>query len=324
MRFARRISGHRAAAALAVAIVAVSLAGVQSPARAAATSDTRGAEAPPEGNVEASGGSAQVAAPVVDQPRPFGYVLGDTLTQRVLLTQDFQPEALPPLERAGLWFTRRSSEIQKTADDRRWLVMEYQVVNAPQTLMTVNLPAVTLKGKTAGVLAVAEWPISVAPLTPRAAFAKGGLQELRPDHPAPMLPTYALQRQLEIWLTAFVITVGAWFGWWLIRSIRAAANQPFARALREIRQAGDDGADAWLAVHRAFDRTAGRSLQTSTLPTLFKQAPHFELQRTAIEQFYSQSNLRFFGGTSPPLARGDINLRSLATILRRLEKQHER
>jgi mxaA protein len=231
---------------------------------------------------------------IVEQPRPFGYTLGDVLVQQVLLAPEFQAAQLPPLERAGLWFARRAATVQKGEDGRRWLVMEYQLVNAPQALMTVNLPVVTLKSKAGPTLTVAAWPVSVGPLTPQHAFAKGGLQELRPDHPAPKVPTSALQRQLEIWLTAFAATVAAWLAWWAIRSIRAAANQPFAKALREVRQAGDNNPDAWLALHRAFDRTAGRALQTSTLPALFKQAPHFEPQRNAIEQFYNQSNLRFF------------------------------
>jgi mxaA protein len=274
--------------------------------------------------------------------------LGDTLTQRTLLRsagQEFEPVAFPPTERAGLWFARRSSKIERAEDGRRWLAIDYQLVNAPQTLMTVNLPAVTLESKAGSVIAVPEWPISVAPLTPRAAFAKGGLQELRPDHAAPMLPTLKLRRQLEISLSAFALTVVLWFGWWLVRALRAAANQPFASALREIRRTGDNNAAAWLALHRAFDRTAGRALQTTTLPALFKRAPHFEPQRGAIEQFYTQSNLRFFGvapaGEITTRARAgsgtthlgaiasssaitQVSLRALATNLRRIEKQHER
>jgi mxaA protein len=264
---------------------------------AAATAPPKPAEptatrAPP---AEPSGAGLPEA---IQQPRPFGYVLGDTLTQRILMRsagQEFEPVAFPPTERAGLWFARRSSKIERGEDGRRWLAIDYQLVNAPQTLMTVNLPAVTLKSKAGAVLAVPEWPISVAPLTPRAAFAKGGLQELRPDHAAPMLPTLKLQRQLEIWLSAFALTVVFWFGWWLVRALRVAANQPFASALREIRRTDDHNAAAWLALHRAFDRTAARALQTTTLPVLFKRAPHFEPQRGAIEQFYTESNQRFFG-----------------------------
>ena len=308
--------------------------------------DKRGTEAAPQVEGEDA---------IVEQPRSFGYTLGDVLTQRVFLAPQFQPEQLPPIERAGLWFARRSANLQTADDGRRWLVMEYQLVNAPQALMTVNIPVVTLKAKSGPALTVAAWPVSVGPLTPQHAFAKGDLQELRPDHPAPKVPTAALRRQLQIWLTAFAATVAAWLTWWAIRSIRAVANQPFAKALREVRQAGDNSPEAWLALHRAFDRTAGRALQTSTLPALFKQAPHFASERTAIEQFYSASNLRFFGaasthtpaaspvqvstgvptammvGTPFPQQRAGVNhavgaveLRELAATLRRIEKQHER
>jgi mxaA protein len=180
-------------------------------------------------------------------------------------------------------------------------------------------------------LAVPEWPLSIAPLTPRAVFAKGGLGELRLDHPAPTIPTLALRRRLQIWSIAFALTIASWLGWWLVRSLRAAANQPFGRALHEIRRTDDDSAAAWLAVHRAFDRTAGRALQLSTLPALFRQSPQFESQRRAIEQFYAESNLRFFGMTPATadrpvcsaVAPKSLSLRALCTILRRIEKQHD-
>jgi mxaA protein len=355
MRFGRGSNGQRRAASTAMAVGFLALTAAHTMASAAATNTPAATSGTAALRAASSAKSVEPADsgssdPVIQQPRPFGYVLGDTLTQRVLLGppgRDFQPATLPPTERAGLWFARRSSKIERTEDGRRWLVIDYQLVNAPQTLMTVNLPAVTLKSKTGSVLVVPEWPISVAPLTPRAAFAKGGLQELRPDHAAPMLPTLKLRRQLEFWMSAFALTVATWLGWWLVRSLRAAANQPFASALREIRRTSDDSATAWLALHRAFDRTAGRVLQTTTLPALFKRAPHFETQRAAIEQFYAQSSLRFFGvahasgavttGSATSASRsaprtGAVvtgsattpSLRTLATTLRRIEKQHER
>ncbi len=265
------------------------------------------------------------AAVVVEQPRPFGYVLGDTLTQRILLQSaehNFEPAQLPPKERTGLWFARRSARIELAGDRRRWLVLDYQLINAPQTLMTVTLPTLTLKaGSGNEVLAIPEWPISIGPLTPRAVFAKGGLQELRPDHPAPLFPTGTLRLQLEIWLIAFGLVVGAWLAWWLVRSLRAAASQPFAQALREIRRSGrGDSAEPWLALHRAFDRTAQLSLQQSTLPVLFHRAPHLEVEREAIERFYSESSRMFFSGAVPT----GVSPQTLCRTLRQIEKRHER
>jgi mxaA protein len=270
---------------------------------------------------------AAASAAIVQQPRPFGYVLGDTLAQRVLLESqglNFYPAALPPVERAGLWFARRSTRIERAEDGHRWLLLDYQLINAPQTLLSVNLPELTLKSKAGNdVLSVPAWPVSIAPLTPRVAFAKGGLQELRPDHPAPRIPTYALRQRFEIWSGAFALTVVSWLAWWLARSLRASSNRPFARALRALRRTGDNSEAAWLAMHRAFDMTAGQALQGSTLPELFKRAPHFASQRAAIEAFYAQSRQRFFAVATGQPAAPAPSLRDLCTTLRRTEKKHE-
>ncbi len=270
--------------------------------------------------------TAKPGPAIVEQPRPFGYVLGDTLVQRVLLRSsdlNFDPASLPPIERAGLWFARRGARMEVAGDGREWLILDYQLVNAPQTLMTVNLPGVSLKPKNGGgELVVPEWPISVAPLTPRAAFAKGGLQELRPDHPPPLLPTLPLKRQFAIGSGAFVSIMLTWMGWWLWRSVRATANQPFARALRKIRRDKDDSDAAWMELHRAFDSTAGRALQISNLAALFQKAPHFAGERAAIERFFAESSQRFFAGSTTP--HEGLSVRTLCSVLRRIEKQHER
>ena len=54
---------------------------------------------------------------IVEQPRPFGYVIGDILTQRILLQLEghaFEPAALPPAERVGVWLERRTLRIEST------------------------------------------------------------------------------------------------------------------------------------------------------------------------------------------------------------------
>jgi mxaA protein len=187
----------------------------------------------------------------------------------------------------------------------------------------VNLPAMALKQKNGtDVLWVPEWPISIAPLTPHAAFGKGDLQNLRPDHPAPILQTTALWRQLQIWSGALALTLVAWLVWWLARYIRAVANQPFARALREVRRDDSNSPQSWLSLHRAFDRTAGRALQIETLPVLFQRAPHFEPQRAQIERFYAESTRRFFDLSTHD--GSPVSLRALCAALRQIEKQHER
>jgi mxaA protein len=268
----------------------------------------------PEGNANAT----------VQQPRPFGYVVGDLLTQRVLLQlegREFEPASLPAAARLGVWLERRAPRVENAHDGRRWLSIDYQVINAPQALTSISLPAWELKPKAgATTLRIATWPISIAPLTPREVFAKGDLEELRSDRPAPVIPTERMRRQIAIWSAALAATLAAWVGWFLWRNWRARSTQPFARALREVSRVGDASPEAWLALHRAFDRSAGIATQSATLEILFQRAPHLAPLRSGIEQFFAESGELFFGAGLPANA---ISVRGLCTQLRRAEKRHE-
>jgi len=260
----------------------------------------------------------------VEQPRPFGYVVGDLLTQRVLLQLNgraFEPDVLPRAERISAWLERRPARVEWAADGQRWLTVEYQVINAPQALTLVRVPAWELKAKSsAEALRIGEWPLSLSPLTPRAAFASGDLRDLIPDRPTPNIATEPIRRKIVFSSSAFVLALVVWLSWLLWRNWRASATQPFANALREIRRVDEGAPEAWQALHRAFDRTAGRVTQIATLPSLFQQAPHFAPMRSRIEQFFQQSSERFFG---PGLPQDALSVRALCADLRRIEKAHE-
>ena len=259
------------------------------------------------------------ATAVVEQPRPFGYVVGDVVTQRVLLEiggHGFAPAALPKAERVNVWLERRPARIESRPDGHRWLVLDYQVINAPQSLTTVNLPAFELQGAPdGGALGIAAWPISVNALT------SGDSVELRPDRPAPAIATAPIRRQIAVWSSAFLVVVAAWLGWLAWRNWRAAAAQPFARALHEMRHLDGTAPEAWQALHRAFDQTAGRVVQTATLPALFERVPQLQSLRPEIEQFFAQSRKLFFGGGLPA---DRMSARALCAQLRRIEKRIER
>jgi mxaA protein len=273
--------------------------------------------------VLASAVSAAPHSAVVEQPRPFGYVIGDLVTQRVLLETDghaFEPAQLPGIgQHLGAYLERRAVRIEPDARDRRWLTVDYQVLNVPQTLKTVMIPAWELRAATdATLLRVHEWPISLAPVTPKTVFQQGGLSELRPDRSAPRAATAPIRDALVFWSTALVLMLAAWVAWLLWRNREDSFHQPFARAVRELRGLDERSPKAWYALHRAFDASAGRSVQLETLPALFERAPHLEPERSAIEQFFAQSSERFFGSglSSYPMA-----VRELCDRLYRLEKQ---
>lgn len=291
------------------------------PENGAASTPTPDAAAP----ASAAAPLPQGAPARVEQPRAFGHTLGDLLTQRVLLAIDGKPVELtksPAPGRVGVWLERRTTRVERDADGRRWLVIEHQLINAPQALTALTLPALDLP-TSGGLLGVPAWPFSAAPLTPRNAFARGALDALQPDRAAPAVDTASIRRQIAMWgglCVATLLTWGGWLGW---RSWRAGRQQPFARALRELnglRDRRDDTPEAWQALHRAFDRTAGRSLQAASLARLFERAPQYAPLRADIERFYAQSAALFFGDGQPADA---LPLRSFARRLRSIEKRHE-
>jgi mxaA protein len=261
--------------------------------------------------------STAAQPPTVEQPRPFGYVIGDIVTQRVLL-QDFEPTALPPPQRVNIWLERHAPRIEKGPDGRRWLVVDYQLINSPPALTTIQLPAWEIEDKAHGAkLAIPAAPVGIAPLLSDASSAAG---ELRPDRDVSVIDTARPRANVILWSIALGITLAAWLAWVQWRNWRDSHNRPFARALHQLRRLDESAPEAWQALHRAFDQTAGRVLQIETLPSLFERAPHLQPARADIERFFVQSNERFFGAGAP----GDLlSVRALCRELRQIERRHE-
>ncbi|GAB3757167.1 hypothetical protein GCM10028796_00840 [Ramlibacter monticola] len=257
-------------------------------------------------------GGAAAADAVVQQPRPFGYTVGDLVTQRILLAPGVEP-ALPEPLRANAWLERRVARFETTPDGRRWLAVDYQVVNAPRSLASVTIPAWDL----GPALRVPAATIGVAPLT--APPAPGEALPLRPERAAPAIPTGEMQRRLGAWLAALAATVFCWLGWVGWNAWRDRRTLPFAIALRELRATAADPAAAHRTLHHAFDRTAGAVLHGGRLVPLFERAPWLQPLQPQIARFYADSAALFFGAGLPPDAPSP---QALCRQLRRLERRH--
>lgn len=234
----------------------------------------------------------------VDQPRAFGYTVGDVLTQRILLPDPgARPVTAPRAQRISGWLERRPLEREIDAQGRHWLLLSHQIVNAPQTLTAIAIPALALPMTSGPALRSPEYLVSVAPLTPKTVLAKGGLLELRPDSAVPLLPTAELARRLYLWLWALAATLLAWALWWAARGWREARRLPFARAWGALRRMAPEQNAAWLLLHRALDQSFGATLRAPQLPVLLARAPHLQPLRAQLERFYACSDQRFFACT---------------------------
>jgi hypothetical protein len=105
---------------------------------------------------------------VVQQPPAFGRAIADVLEQKVLLQEGDHRAALvaqPSAGRITAWLERRPSSISTDGEGRQWLVLRYQIVNAPQQLASVTIPAIRLPLTSGATLDVPDWSVTVAPLT---------------------------------------------------------------------------------------------------------------------------------------------------------------
>ncbi len=261
--------------------------------------------------------AAEQTSATIEQPRSFGYVIGDVVTQRILMPDRFMPADLTTPQRLGLWFERRGTRTEVTSDGSHWLIVDYQLTNAPRTLGAANLPAWTLESKVGAKLNVPAWSMNVSALIPE--NASPSIELLRPDRAAPLIPTAAMRARFHFALLALALVLVSWIAWTQWRNRRERANLPFAHALHEMRHLEDDAPLAWQTLHRAFDRAAGRVIQLENLPALFQRAPHLAPLRPDIEQFFTQSSDRFFG---TGVAQESISTRSLCRELQRLEQRY--
>jgi len=127
--------------------------------------------------------------------------------------------------------------------------------------------------------------------------------------------------QIEMYVGALLLILSLWGGWLAWRTWRDARDRPFARAAREMRLITDDDPQVWQALHRAFDRAAGRVVHPSTLGSLFERASYLEPLRPRIEEFFSQSVEYFFVG--PGGARRALSVRTLCDDLRNIERRYQ-
>ncbi|RZS58768.1 calcium incorporation protein MxaA [Sphaerotilus mobilis] len=271
------------------------------------------------------------AEPRIEQPRSFGHVIGDVLSQRVLLEVDgreLTPTALPAADRVGLWLERRTPRLERDAQGRRWLVIEHQVINAPTALTETRLPALQLTTVGGAVLALPAWPIRIGPITPAESGGADEAAALRPDRLMSAGDAAPLEHQQRLSIALLAGVLLAWAGWWAGRNAIEARRLPFASAWRQMRRLDEADPQAWRALHHAINASAGQVVQGSTLATLLADRPALRpllpLQGD-LDAFFQASDARFFADVDGDASTAPaFPLKRLARALRTAERRGAR
>ncbi len=281
----------------------------------------------------------------LEEPRGYGYVVGDLVQRRATIALDpgrtIATTSLPRPGRLNTWLELRRIDAKPVREGVE-LDVVYQIVNAPEKVITIVLPAIALKtagdtgpGVEGEVIEISAWPITVSPLTPDFVLARAGLEAMQPDvmpQPEPLRP---IALRLALWVLLLTIV-----GYLLAarRDPRLAfwrRNAPFRDALADLHRLARRGSsattdlerEALARLHHAFNASAGCALFADRLSPLYAARPGLRELAPQVQAFYAESRRVFFSSqpSGPPIdAAPRVDLPALIALCRRLAQQESR
>jgi mxaA protein len=273
--------------------------------------------------------------------RNFGYVIGDILTQHIVLPDAYKHTDLSRLSnisRVSTWLERQSAIMNTAFDGTPILTLRYQIINAPQTIISVALPELSLASpadEPGHAMSVAAWPFTLGPLTasvPQAdidtisgTYTTVDGIALRADMTLPELDNNTPSARLRLALLMLGSTLASWAGWYLWRTHRDKVRLPFAHALQALRSEKQrkpgDTDTPWKILHHAFNQSAGHVVNTSSIHTLLIAHDWLRPLEPRIRAFYVASAARHYAlpPQDEPFAVDD-----LAKVLAACEKRNSR
>lgn len=254
---------------------------------------------------------AQLRSADLYAPRPFGYVIGDVLALTAEIALDapyvLDPASLPQPRPLDYWLDLRDVRLKDHGivdGVRRYtLDLVYQTFYAPLEPRRLAIPGVALSavdGERRAAVNVPAWSFLMSPLREIISTAPGQAIALRPDVAPQPIPTAATMRRLimALGLALVAFLALAWQKGW--RPLGRRRSRPFARAARAIASPLTSTPDtpsyhgALLALHRAFDATAGRGVFAEDLPAFFEAHPAFRAVEAEVRRLFAASRRAFF------------------------------
>lgn len=265
-----------------------------------------------------------------EEPRAFGYQVGDLVTRVVLVHLPrgwtLDEGALPVPGRLSTALDLRSLEQrQQTFPEGRRVRIEltFQVFAAPAAARLYELPGLTLRVEggqgTEEALRVDPWPLVVAPVGLEDASPRQGLGAMRPD---PLRPTVDTSRLKGVVVGALSLAgTAACLAWVCMgRPGWRHRQRPFALAWDELRPRGrrarpdgdaGDGLRIARRLHVALNASAGQVLFAEGLDEWLARVPAYVPLREDLQRFFQQSSSSFF-------AAAPLDARWMLTLARAL------
>jgi len=237
----------------------------------------------------------------VQQPRSFGYQIGDRF-ERIIDLQlrkplQLDPESLPAAGRLTVWLATAPPEVtqETTATSTLYHIrIVYQVVNIDAERTDIAVPHIDLRYTDGDETLKTLVPASRVNVSVLGNHRRGDLQ---PDEAPSLLPRrYSALLVYGAALAACLIAL-AYLYWGLPFS---SASHPFGDAYRAIRThrreavGGERYHEVLQGIHSAFNRTAGKTVFAEKLDEFFTDHGQFEPMREPITDYFAYSRTVFF------------------------------
>jgi len=276
-----------------------------------------------------AGCSGSVTEPVsyfaVETPRPFGYVIGDEIAQRIVIEMregiTLQTASLPARGQINRWLNLTKINVEQQGA-QTVINLRYQIFYAPLEVKMLSLPGFTLQfaqGDKTLTKVVPDWSFTVAPLRELAVRKNEQHEYMRPDARPPLLSDSAAQ--MGLWSSFSVSALlGAYLAY-LYGYFPQSRRRVFKQALKQLAKLSEtDMAQALTVVHKAFNKLNKQPLFQHQLADFYRRHTEYQRINQPLEWFFEYSYHYFFSGKQPATAEHLQKIRELLAQCRQIER----
>lgn len=243
----------------------------------------------------------------VQTPRPFGYVIGDEIKQRIIVEVRkglaLQTSSIPGKGEINRWLNLNKTKIDKsnTPEGIRYQIeLTYQLFYAPLEVKMLELPGFTLQFSQFGdsiEKTVPRWYFTSAPLRELAIRKEDGKEYMRADTPAPLLDNTPSFNRLI--LSLFIACLlAAYLGWLYGVFTFLPKYQIFKRPAQKLaKSAKNDLASMLNIMHKALNNLNGKPLFKHQLNDFYQRFPNYQQLHGELIWFFDYSNQHYFSAT---------------------------
>jgi len=262
----------------------------------------------------------------VETPRPFGYVIGDEIPERIVFEtrQDvtLNTASLPAEGPINRWLNLNHMHIRQSGQ-RYEIDLRYQVFYAPLSVRILTLPGFDLRfgnGDNAFSKNVPPWRFTMSPLRDLAVKSAESGATLRPDSPPPQLDTGRTLALIAVGSGASAVAAAALaflYGYFPALRRRALFKQALKRLARMPEK---DMAEALRTVHEALNRLHRKPLYQHQLAAFYLAHPEYRRVDIQLNWFFNYSNHYFFSRNVSATALDREKLVALCQACRQIER----